>query len=252
MTPAASPAAVAPTGFRPRAGMVLAAGLGTRMRPITETMPKPLVEVAGRALLDRALDRLAEQGVEVAVVNVHHLADQVEAHVSGRDRPPVRISDERAALLDTGGGVTRALPLLGAEPFFLLNADSFWAERGTSNLAALAAAWGTQMDGLLLLAPRETAVGYEGSGDFLLDAAGRVLRRPPGGTAPFVYTGVAIVDPAALFAAAPAGPFSLNLVIDQAMRAGRLYGQVIDGLWLHVGTPGAIGEAERALAAYAG
>lgn len=240
-----------PQGTRPTSAMVLAAGLGMRMRPITLTLPKPLVEVGGRAMLDRALDRLAEAGVETAVVNVHHLAERVEEHLAGRARPRIVISDERDMLMDTGGGLVRALPHLGRSPFFLLNSDSFWLEDRTSNLAAMAAMFDAEaMDAVLLLVPVETAIGYDGPGDFDLDSAGRLIRRPSGGTAPYVYTGVALVDPSAL-AGAPEGPFSLNLVIDQSLRAGRMFGRVIDGLWLHVGTPGAIAEAERAIGSFA-
>ncbi|KQU55178.1 mannose-1-phosphate guanylyltransferase [Bosea sp. Leaf344] len=229
--------------------MVLAAGLGQRMRPITDTLPKPLVAIGGKAMLDHALDRLAEAGVREAVVNVHHLADRIEAHLAGRTSPHVTISDERAQLLETGGGVRKALPLLGPHPFFHVNSDSLWSESGRSNLAAMARRWdASAMDMLLLLAERETSIGFDGAGDFVRDAAGRLTRRGAAASAPFIYAGVAILKPD-LFEATPEGPFSLNLLFDRAIAAGRLYGQVLEGQWLHVGTPDAIAPAEAAFAA---
>ncbi len=232
----------------PETAMVLAAGLGTRMRPVTSTVPKPLVTVGGRALIDHALDRLAAAEVETAVVNVHYLADRLISHVGARRHPKVLISDERDGLMETGGGVVKALPLLGVEPFFLLNSDSFWVEGPRPNLATLAAAWDeARMDALLMLAPTVAAIGYEGPGDFFMDADGRLTPRPEYDVAPFVYTGVAIINPPAMFADAPKGPFSLNLLIDRVSEAGRLFGIRMDGMWFHVGTPGAIDEAERAL-----
>jgi MurNAc alpha-1-phosphate uridylyltransferase len=228
--------------------MVLAAGIGKRMRPLTATVPKPLIEVGGRALIDHALDRLAGAEVETAVVNVHYLADLVEAHVRRRKRPQVIVSDERKGLLDTGGGIAKALPLLGPDAFFLLNSDSFWIEGARPNLDWLAAAWDDRaMDGLLLLAPTVRAVGYSGRGDFRLDPAGRVTRRAEREVAPFAYAGAAILHPR-LFAGAPTGAFSLNRLFDAAIEAGRLYGVRMDGLWLHVGTPDAIGWAEMTIA----
>ncbi len=234
--------------FKPKSAMVLAAGLGTRMRPLSDTTPKPLIEVGGRALIDHALDRLAEAGVEHAVVNVHHLAEQIIEHVAGRRQPEVTISDERDALLETGGGVVKALPLLGTDPFFILNSDSFWTEGPRPNLAALAQAWDAwRMDALMLLAPTVSAIGYDGRGDFFMDEIGRLMPRTETDVAPFVYTGVGIAEPTAMFADAPDGPFSLNMLIDRISEAGRLFGMRIDGTWFHVGTPGAIEEAERAL-----
>jgi MurNAc alpha-1-phosphate uridylyltransferase len=228
--------------------MVLAAGLGRRMRPITTTVPKPLVEVGGKALIDHALDRLAEAKVETVVVNVHHLAELVIAHVSERQRPKIVISDERDQLMETGGGVVRALPQLGPAPFFLLNSDSFWTDGPTPNLAKLARSWdGERMAALLMLAPTDAAIGYEGTGDFLMDADGRLSPRASRSTAPFVYTGVAIVDPAAMFADAPKGPFPLSVLIERISREGRLFGVRMEGSWFHVGTPAAINEAERVL-----
>ncbi len=228
--------------------MVLAAGLGQRMRPITDTLPKPLVAIGGKAMLDHALDRLAQAGVEEAVVNVHHLAGLIETHLAGRTQPRVRISDERAQLLETGGGVRKALPLLGAEPFFHVNSDSLWSETGTSNIAAMADAWKPHsMDLLLLLAPRETSIGFDGAGDFFCDEAGRLARRGKADGAPYIYAGVAILKPE-LFSDTPEGPFSLNLLFDRAIAAGRLHGVVLEGQWLHVGTPDAIAPAEAAFA----
>lgn len=232
--------------------MVLAAGLGQRMRPITDTLPKPLVAIAGRTMLDHALDRLADAGVERAVVNVHHLAGLIEAHLAARTRPAITISDERGLLLETGGGVRKALPLLGKAPFFHVNSDSLWSEAGTRNLLAMAGAWRPDaMDILLLLAAREDAVGFDGAGDFTRDAEGRLERRGPAADAPWVYAGVAIMKPA-LFADTPEGPFSLNLLFDRAIAAGRLFGHALVGRWLHVGTPDAIAPAEAAFAAAGG
>ncbi|NNM71209.1 nucleotidyltransferase family protein [Enterovirga sp. DB1703] len=226
--------------------MVLAAGLGKRMRPVTETRPKPLVEVGGRALIDHALGRLAEAGLTRVVVNVHYLPDMIEAHLAGRTDLDVTISDERDALLETGGGIKRALPLLGPE-FLVLNSDSLWTERETKNLARLMETWRPQdMDVLLLLAPRKS-LGYDGLGDFNMDAGGRLTRRAYGALAPHVYAGAAILK-ASLFDDAPNGAFSLNLLFDRAIEAGRLYGLPLEGEWLHVGTPEAIGQAEARLA----
>jgi MurNAc alpha-1-phosphate uridylyltransferase len=228
--------------------MVLAAGIGQRMRPLTIAVPKPLITVAGRPLIDHSLDRLAEAGVETAVVNVHYLADLVRAHLARRRRPEIVISDESAALLDTGGGIAKALPLLGEEPFYLLNSDSFWIEGARANLDWLAAAWdGAAMDALIMLAPTVKAVGYHARGDFRMDPAGRLYRRGEREVVPFAYAGAAIIHPR-LFEGCPAGAFSLNRLFDKAIEAGRLAGMRMDGLWLHVGTPEAIGEAEMSFA----
>lgn len=234
--------------------MVLAAGLGTRMRPITDRVPKPLVTVGGRTLLDHTLDPLAAAGVRTAVVNVHHLADQIERAVAGRTSPRVVISDERAELLDSGGGVVKALAHLG-EAFFLRNADSFWLDAGADNLVRMIEAFDpAQMESLLLLAPTPlrqetgapTSVGFDGPGDFFLDAAGRLTRRGAAATAPFAYAGAAILtkDP---FLGRPVAPFSLNAIWNDQIARGALHGLVLDGLWLHVGTPDSIGLAEQAL-----
>lgn len=229
--------------------MVLAAGLGKRMRPITDTRPKPLVEVGGRALIDHALDRLRDAGIGRAVVNVHYLGDQVIDHLAGRADPAITISDEREIPepLETGGGIRRALPLLGPT-FMVMNSDSLWSEGATSNLARMLAGWRPgEMDILLLLAARES-LGYDGPGDFEMAGDGRLARRAPGGTAPLVYAGVAILG-RGLFANTPEGAFSLNLLFDRAIAAGRLYGARLDGEWLHVGTPEAIRDAQERLAA---
>ena len=224
---------------------VLAAGLGKRMRPITATMPKPLVEVAGKALLDHALDRAAEGGITDAVVNVHWLADQIEGHLSRRTgAPAVTISDERAALLETGGGVKKALDQFGSASFVVFNSDSFWLEGPEPNLGRLIAGWdAADMDILLLVAPTATSLGYEGAGDFFMDPDGRLSRRGERDIAPFIYAGVAILKPE-LFAGTPEGAFSLNLLFDRAIERERLYGLRLDGQWLHVGTPGAVAAAE--------
>lgn len=231
----------------PATAMVLAAGLGMRMRPLTDLKPKALVEVAGKALIDHALDRLAEAGVTRAVVNVHHLADAIEKHVDARKRPVIVISDERGALLDTGGGVAKALPLLGKEPFLLLNSDSFWLEGRTPNLARLARAFDARrMDALLLLAPAAGAAGYRGRGDYAMDADAALRRRGEREIAPFVYAGAAVLAPR-LFDGAPAGAFPLTRLFDRAEAQRRLYGLRLEGVWMHVGTPEAIAAAEEAI-----
>ncbi len=227
--------------------MVLAAGLGKRMRPLTDTLPKPLVPVAGRALIDYVLDKLADAGVTQAVVNVHHRADQIEAHVNGRTRPRIVISDERGELLDTGGGVVKALPHLGTAPFFHMNSDTLWIEGVTPNLLRLAAQFdAARMDILLLLASTTASIGYDGRGDFNMAPDGRLSRRPEREIAPFVYAGAAILSPA-IFADAPKGAFSLNRLFDRAAEAGRLQGLRLDGTWMHVGTLEAIKAAEAAI-----
>lgn len=228
--------------------MVLAAGLGKRMRPITATMPKPMVEIAGKALIDHGLDRLVEAGIGRAVVNVHYLADLLEAHLARRTEPAIVISDERAKLLETGGGIVKALPLLGSDPFLILNSDSLWIEGPRSNVARMMQAWdpGT-MDILLLLASTATSLGYDGLGDFSMDPQGRLKRRRERELTPFVYSGVAILKPS-LFRDVPEGAFSLNVLFDRAEAAGRLFGLRLDGQWLHVGTPEAVGEANERIA----
>lgn len=235
----------------PRIAMVLAAGHGRRMLPLSTTRPKPLTLVGGRALIDFCLDGLAEAGVETAVVNVHHLAEMIETHLSSRSRPRIIISDERDLLLETGGGVKRALPLLGDAPFLLRNSDSFWLEGVRSNLSWLAGSWNpARMDVLLLLASTVRAIGYAGRGDFFLDKDGRLSRRPERLVAPFVYAGAAIINPA-IFANTPDGAFSLNLLFDRAIEAERMFGVQLDGMWINVENPASIAAAEVAIAASA-
>jgi N-acetyl-alpha-D-muramate 1-phosphate uridylyltransferase len=231
----------------PRTAMVLAAGNGVRMRPLTERMPKPLIAVGGKPLLDNVLDRLAATGVETAVVNVHYLAEQIERHLASRRAPRIVISDERTELLDTGGGVVKALPILGAAPFYHLNSDTIWIDGVKSNLVRLAESFdAARMDALLLLAATSNSVGYSGRGDFGMAPDGRLQRRPEREVAPFVYAGVAILSPA-LFADAPSGAFSLNVLFDRAIESGRLHGLRLEGVWMHVGTPDAIAAAEEAI-----
>ena len=231
----------------PRCAMVLAAGLGTRMRPLTDTMPKPLVKVAGRPLIDHVLDRLVDAGVEIAVVNVHHFADQLIEHLGRRLRPRIAISDERGLLLGTGGGVRKALPELGDGPFFHINSDTIWIDGVKPNLARLAEAFDpAAMDALLLLSPTTDSIGYTGRGDFAMAPDGRLTRRRDRNTVEFVYAGAAILRPA-LFIDAPEGEFPLTDIFDRAAKKGRLFGLPLDGLWMHVGTPAAVKEAEAAM-----
>jgi MurNAc alpha-1-phosphate uridylyltransferase len=227
--------------------MVLAAGFGTRMRPLTDALPKPLVPVAGKALIDHVLDRLADAEVTTAVVNVHHMADAIEQHLKGRTRPKILISDERGELLGTGGGVVKALPLLGDKPFFHVNSDTIWIEGVTPNLGRLAAMFDpAEMDAVVLLAATATSIGYDGRGDFAMAPDGRLTRRSEREVVPFVYAGAAVLSPA-LFADAPKGAFSLNTLFDRAIDAGRLFGLRLEGAWMHVGTPAAIKAAEAAI-----
>ena len=227
--------------------MVLAAGLGTRMRPLTDALPKPLVPVADKPLIDHVLDRLADVGVEKAVVNVHHFADQLIEHLGRRTRPRIAISDERGLLLGTGGGVKRALSDLGDRPFFHVNSDTIWVDRTKPNLARLADAFDPEtMDTLLLLAPAKGSVGYTGRGDFAMAPDGRLTRRGGRETVPFVYAGAAILRPD-LFIDAPEGEFPLTDMFECAAKKGRLFGLQLEGLWMHVGTPAAIQESEAAI-----
>lgn len=234
----------------PRTAMVLAAGLGTRMRPLTDDRPKALVEVGGRALIDHVLDRLVEAGVETAVVNVHWFADRLEAHLAARGRgPDIAISDERAELLETGGGLKKAHPLLGNAPVFVANIDSVWMDRSDAPWAdALVRLWDpVKMDACLLLATREGAIGFEGDGDFFLADDGRLTFRGEAPSAPFAYMGVHITRPD-YADGGPDGPFSLSPLWRASAAAGRLYGCVLDGDWMHVGDPQARDEAEARLA----
>lgn len=235
-------------GQLPKTAMVLAAGLGTRMRPLSDERPKSLLPVAGRATLDRVLDRLAAAGVARAVVNLHYKADMVRRHLADRRTPEVVFSDETDALLDTGGGVAYALPLLDLGPLLVVNGISLWQDDGEDALRRLAAAFRPEaMDALLLLYPAADVVGYDGAGDFAMDAAGRLSRRPEGGRAPYVFIGVQMLR-RELFDEVPPGAFSLNLLYDRAAATGRLFGLVHRGRWLNLKTPAALAAAERALA----
>lgn len=227
--------------------MVLSAGLGLRMRPLTATRPKPLVEVNGKALIDYGFDRLREAGVRKVIVNVHHFAEQMEAWANRQSSPAIEISDERDEILDTGGGVAFALSRLGEAPFFVINSDSIWIDGETPALKRLCNAWRDQtMDCLLLLCPLSQAIGYSGSGDFIRFDDGRLIRCSDRVHKPLVYIGAFLVHPR-LFVNAPRGKFSMNLLWDDAIVRGRLHGVVHDGMWFHVGTPDAIGLAEAAL-----
>jgi N-acetyl-alpha-D-muramate 1-phosphate uridylyltransferase len=235
--------------MKPNRAIVLAAGLGTRMRPYNGHVPKPLVEIGGKPLIDYSLDRLADAGVERAVVNVHHLADAVERHLAARRRPQIVISDERGQLLGTGGGIAKALPQLGDKPFFLVNSDTVWLDGVKPNFTRLAEAFDPEiMDALLLLAPTTNSIGYSGRGDFAMRPDGRLRRHRENEVVPFVYAGAAVLAPV-LFADAPAAPFPLTALFDRADAAGRLFGLRLEGVWMHVGTPEAVAAAEAALAA---
>jgi MurNAc alpha-1-phosphate uridylyltransferase len=216
------------------------------MRPLTDTLPKPLVVVAGQTLLDHVLDKLALAGVSEAVVNVHYLADQIIQHTAGRTRPRVVISDERDQILGTGGGVVKALPLLGSAPFFHVNADTLWIDGVRRNLARMAEVFDpARMDILLLMAPTTSSIGYAGSGDYNMLPDGALRRRREHQVVPFVYAGAAILSPSA-FADAPSGEFSLTRIFDAANEKERLFGLRLDGVWMHVGTPDAVAAAEEA------
>jgi N-acetyl-alpha-D-muramate 1-phosphate uridylyltransferase len=234
------------TGLASDTAMILAAGLGKRMRPLTARQPKPLVRVAGKALIDHALDRLKDAGVERAVVNVHYLADALEAHVLARTAPKVTVSDERAQLLETGGGMIKALPQL-PDPFFALNADNIWLDGPKSAFHDLSRRWDpASMDALLLVVPHARAMNFQGPGDFHMDPLGRLSRRRPGRIAPFIFTGIQLVSHR-LLRDAPEGPFSTNILWNRAMEEGRLYGLSFTGQWFEVGTPQMIRPTEEAL-----
>jgi MurNAc alpha-1-phosphate uridylyltransferase len=228
--------------------MVLAAGLGKRMRPLTATRPKPLVEVAGKALLDHVLDRLRSAGIGKVVVNAHYLADALEAHLARKATDlDVRISDERALLLETGGGVAKALPLIDEDHFLIANSDNLWIDGPVDAIDLLASSWDdAAMDALLLLVPLARANCHSGMGDFHMDGVGRIARRRPSRVAPFVFTGVQIVSKR-LFHDLPEGAFSFNLLWDRAIAEGRAFGLVHQGLWFDVGTPPAIARTEMLL-----
>jgi MurNAc alpha-1-phosphate uridylyltransferase len=230
----------------PTKAMVLAAGLGLRMRPLTDRMPKPMVPVAGKPLLDHVLDKLADANIGEAVVNVHYLPDQIIDHVARRSRPRIIISDERNEVLGTGGAVVKALPLLGDAPFYHLNADTMWIDGVRPNLARMADAFDpARMDILLLMAPTATSIGYSGNGDYAMLTDGALRKRKEHQVVPFVYAGVAIMSPA-LFTDAPQGEFSLTKIFDRANERERLFGLRLDGVWMHVGTPDAVQAAEKA------
>lgn len=234
----------------PASAMVLAAGLGRRMRPLTATRPKPLVEVAGKSLLDRALGTLRAGGVEHVVVNMHYMADRIEAHMAARPSDlRVTLSDERAQLLETGGGITKALPLIEADPFLAINADNIWIDGPIGAAQLLADRWNpAQMDALLLMIPQARANCHSGPGDFHMDPTGRLLRRKPGRIAPFVFTGLQMLSKK-LFDGEVAEPFSMNRLWDKAAAEGRLYGVVHQGLWFDVGTAAAVKQTEWLLGA---
>jgi MurNAc alpha-1-phosphate uridylyltransferase len=228
--------------------MIMAAGLGTRMRPLSHDKPKPLIEVGGKALIDHALDRLVAAGVRFAVVNLHYKAEMVRAHLARRSDIEIVYSDESDGLLGTGGGVLKSLSYFQGEPFFVHNSDSLWVEGYGAALERMKALWDPErMDALLLMASMISAMGYEGTGDFLMDSAGLLKRVPQGRVSPFAYPGVQIVHPR-LFAGAPSGTFSTNLLWDRAIEKGRLFGVRMDGVWIHVGTPQTLAEAEAYLA----
>ncbi len=230
----------------PRRAMILAAGLGERMRPLTEDRPKPLIEVRGRSLIETILDRLEAAGVSEAVINLYYLGEMIEARLAGRERPRIIFSRE-ATRLETGGGVRKALPLLGTEPFFTINGDVCWLDGCTAALRRLAEAWNeAEMDALLLLHPTIHAVGYDGPGDFILAPEGRLRRRREREVAPLVFSGIQMFHPR-LFEATPEGPFSLNLVYDKAAETKRLWGLRHDGEWFHIGTPDNLRDVEDAL-----
>ena len=232
----------------PDTAFVMAAGLGKRMRPLTASRPKPLVEVAGKALIDHVLDRLRAAGVPKIVVNTHYLADALEAHLKARASDfEVRISDERKQLMETGGGLVLAEPLIDANPFFVVNSDNYWVDGPADTLQLLASLWREKdMDALLLLVPQARAGNHGGQGDFRMDANGRLARREKGKVAPFVYTGIQIISKR-LLRDAPEGAFSTNIFWDRAIAEGRCFGAVHQGLWFDVGNPSAIKATERAL-----
>ena len=232
----------------PDTAMVMAAGLGKRMRPLTATRPKPLVEVAGKALIDHALDRLRAAGIHKVVVNVHYLADALEAHLKARASDfDLKISDERKLLLETGGGMIQAGPMIDADPFLVINSDNYWIDGPADTLHLLASLWrDEQMDALLLVVPQARAGNHRGPGDFHMKADGRLTRRQKGKVAPFVFTGIQMISKR-LLKDAPEGAFSTNILWDRAIAEGRCFGAVHQGLWFDVGNPGAIKATERAL-----
>jgi len=243
-TPGKSPSAERPRhAALPERAMILAAGFGTRMRPITETLPKPLIKVGGRTLLDHTLDRLDDEGVKTVIINVHHLGQMIEDHLKRRKSPGIVFSRE-SEILETGGGIAKALPELGEQPFLVVNADVMWLNGPHSALQRMADAWDdARMDGLLLLHSTVDAYGYAGMGDFNVDPAGVLSPRPERELSPFLFTGIQILHPR-LFKDAPEGRFKLNVLYSRAMEERRLYGVIHDGEWFHVGTPEGLADAE--------
>ena len=237
-----------PSAKVPETAMVMAAGLGKRMRPLTATRPKPLVEVAGKPLIDHALDRLRAAGVKKAVVNVHYLGDSLEAHLSNRaDGLEIAISDEREQLLETGGGLVRALPMIDSDPFLAVNSDSVWVDGPVDTIRLLASNWKEEeMDALLLVVPHARAYCHKGQGDFHMSAGG-ALRRRKTGVAPFVYTGIQMVSKRLFEGDLPPGPFSTNLLWDRAIENRRCFGTVHQGLWFDIGAPANIKKTEEIL-----
>jgi MurNAc alpha-1-phosphate uridylyltransferase len=226
--------------------MVMAAGFGKRLRPFTNTLPKPMVPVLGRPMIDGVLDRLAAAGVERVVINLHHLGEVIRDHLTGRTDLDIAFSDE-SEILETGGGIKKALPLLGGDPFFVINAKIIWLNGKEDALHRLANAYDVErMDTLILLQPTVTAIGYDGPGDFLMDQKGRLKRRPEWGVAPFLNSGIYICHPR-LFDESPDGAYSINLLWDRAIDQERLYGIRHDGEWYHVSTPQHLKEVERVL-----
>ena len=238
-----------PAADVPEVAMVMAAGLGKRMRPLTATRPKPLIEVGGRTLLDHSLDRLRAAGVRKAIVNVHYLADALEAHLRNRvNGIEIAVSDERSQLLETGGGLVKALPLIDADPFLVVNSDNLWIDGPVDTLRLLASHWDeARMDALLLLVPLARANCHGGQGDFHMSATGAIRRKKPGTVAPYVYTGIQMVSKRLFEGEMPDGPFSTNLLWDRAIEAGRCFGAVHQGLWFDVGAPASIKKTESIL-----
>ena len=232
----------------PTRAMIMAAGLGTRMRPLTDTRPKPLVKVGGKALIDHAIDRLVAAGVKTIVVNLHYKAEMIKEHLAGRKDVELFFSDENDGLLGTGGGVAKAMQYFGEEPFFIHNSDTVWVEGYGAALERMKQYWNSEkMDALLLMAPMINSIGYEGVGDFMMDPAGHLTRVPPGRVSPFAFPGVQIVHPR-MFENPPKGGFSTNVLWDRAIEKERLFGLRLEGVWIHVGTPRAVAEAEEFLA----
>jgi MurNAc alpha-1-phosphate uridylyltransferase len=233
--------------FQPTTAMILAAGLGARLRPMTDHLPKPLLQFAGRTVIDHALDKLVGAGIETVVVNLHHKAAMLRGHLNGRQRPRIVTSDESALLLDTGGGVARVLGELGPQPFFVVNGDTLWFDAGPDSLQTMIRRFDpARMDALLMLHPTIQAIGYDGFGDFVMEPDGMLARRPENEVAPFVFAGVQILSPA-LFEGCPGGAFSLNRIYDRAAEAGRLYGIRHDGAWMNLNTMEGLVATARAL-----